>query len=131
MLDVKAAAEKASEYFGTLFSKELAANSRLEEVELSEDGKYWLITLSYPASALQAIFGSDARREYKQFKIDIASGSVVSMKTFARFGLTDCGIEELTRNNYLVLTDDLRLSVQLQATGIDALNFNHLRVLNW
>ena len=80
MLDVKAAAEKASEYFGTLFSKELAANSRLEEAELSEDGKYWLITLSYPASALQAIFGSDARREYKQFKIDIASGSVVSMK---------------------------------------------------
>lgn len=82
MLDVKAAAQKASEYFGALFSKELAADSRLEEVELSEDGKYWLITLSYPdtASALQAIFANDPKRLYKQFKIDIASGSVVSMK---------------------------------------------------
>lgn len=61
----------------------------------------------------------------------VPSQNVASMNTFARFGLTDCGIEELTRNNYLVLTDDLRLSVHLQTTGIDALNFNHLRVLNW
>lgn len=80
MLDVKEAAQKASEYFGVLFSKELAANSRLEEVEMSEDGNYWLITLSYPSSAFQNLFGSGTYREYKQFKIDIASGNVVSMK---------------------------------------------------
>lgn len=61
----------------------------------------------------------------------VPSSDVASMNTFGRFGLTDCGIEELTRNRYLVLTDDLRLSVHLQTAGVDALNFNHLRFLNW
>lgn len=61
----------------------------------------------------------------------VPSLDVASMQTFARFGLTDSVIQQLTRDKYLVLTDDLKLSLHLQTNGIDALNFNHLRVLNW
>jgi predicted nucleic acid-binding protein len=61
----------------------------------------------------------------------IASGKVSQHKEFTRFGLTDCGILELARNQYLVLTDDLKLAVHLQSQNIDTVNFNHLRTLNW
>jgi rRNA-processing protein FCF1 len=46
---------------------------------------------------------------------------------FIRFGLTDCGIREVAREDYLVLSDDLQLVNSLHADGIDAINFNHLR----
>ncbi len=79
MLDVKAAAQRAAEYYAALYSQEAAANVRLEEVELSEDGQYWLITLSYPRPGIEALFG-DGKREYKQFKIEASTGKVISMK---------------------------------------------------
>lgn len=50
---------------------------------------------------------------------------------WAKFGLTDAAIAEIARNRYLVLTDDFRLSQALQDEGIDTLNFNHIRELNW
>ena len=48
MLDVKEAAQKASEYFAALYSDQGVSKEQLEEVELTDDGKCWLITLSYP-----------------------------------------------------------------------------------
>jgi len=57
---------------------------------------------------------------------------IISQRSeFVRFGLTDCGILEVAQNQYLVLTDDLKLTVHLQSQGIDAVNFNNIRVLNW
>lgn len=50
---------------------------------------------------------------------------------FQKFGLTDSGIALLAKDKYLVLTDDLRISHYLANTGIDVLNFNHIRELNW
>ena len=50
---------------------------------------------------------------------------------FRKFGLTDTGIALLAKDKYLVLTDDLRVSHYLANTGIDVLNFNHIRELNW
>lgn len=50
-------------------------------------------------------------------------------KVFSRFGLTDCGIMLLAKDKYLVLTDDLKLMLYLQAQSIDVINFNHLRNL--
>ncbi len=50
---------------------------------------------------------------------------------FAKFGLTDAAIAEIAAKKYLVLTDDFRLSQSLQAAGIDALNFNHVRDAYW
>ena len=46
-------------------------------------------------------------------------------------GLTDAGVIEVSRGRLLALTDDLQLFISLQSEGIDAINFNHLRTLNW
>ncbi len=46
---------------------------------------------------------------------------------FLKYGLTDCGIAELTQSRYLVLTDDLKLTRYLNDKGIDTVNFNNLR----
>ncbi|HEY9648142.1 MAG TPA: PIN domain-containing protein [Chroococcidiopsis sp.] len=57
----------------------------------------------------------------------LSSNTVSQRAEFTRFGLTDCGIVELARNQYLVLTDDFKLATHLQIQGVDAVNFNHIR----
>lgn len=55
----------------------------LEEVELSNDGKYWLITLGIytPTTAMMLRSqGIDEAANYKIFKINKSSGEVISMK---------------------------------------------------
>lgn len=74
MIDVKEAAKTASEYLTGLYSLASWDDVRLEEVELTEDEKYWLITLSYSDKKLIP------RREYKVFKIDAETGKVQAMK---------------------------------------------------
>jgi len=80
MLDVKEAARRASEYFAGLYPVESNSNVQLEEVELTEDGKYWFITLSYPVPSELAALNFNFKRKYKVFKIDAETGQVVSMK---------------------------------------------------
>ncbi len=53
---------------------------------------------------------------------------ILTMPEFPKFGLTDAGIMRIAKNNYLVITDDFRLSQYLQNVGIDTLNFNHIRM---
>lgn len=78
-LDVKTAAKIAAEYFASLYPRRNYSDHQLEEVELTEDGKYWLITLSY-ASNEPTILGLGKAREYKLFKIDVRTGRVLAMK---------------------------------------------------
>src|SRR5262249_40560701 len=61
----------------------------------------------------------------------IASANAAAQEKFPKIGLTDAGIFELSENQYLVLTDDFRLSQSLQSRGIDVINFNHVRILGW
>ena len=61
----------------------------------------------------------------------IESRTITNTKNFAKFGLTDCGILNVARGKYLVLTDDLKLANYLQKVGIDAINFNNIRTLGW
>jgi len=61
----------------------------------------------------------------------LSSAEIARMQEFKRFGLTDAGVVRLARGNYLVLTDDFRLSGYLKKAGVDVLNFNHIRVMNW
>jgi rRNA-processing protein FCF1 len=61
----------------------------------------------------------------------IEAQQVVSQQEFIRFGLTDCGIVEVARDRYLVLTEDLKFSSHLYSLGIDTINFNNIRTLNW
>jgi len=58
------------------------SNLALEEVELSSDEEFWLITLGFtpPANNLIALAGANVKREYKIFKIKSESGNVISMK---------------------------------------------------
>jgi hypothetical protein len=89
MVDVKEAAKRAADYFSNIYSDKPYSDLLLEEVELSEDGRYWLITLSY-ASELSTIRVPSALdpfpkvingpRKYKLFKIDAATGNVKAMK---------------------------------------------------
>lgn len=53
-------------------------------------------------------------------EVYIESVTVAKIDKFSKFGLTDCGIIYLARDNYLVLTDDLKLAHYLQNIGIDA-----------
>lgn len=55
------------------------------------------------------------------------SRHIAQFSEFQKFGLTDCSILNLSRDGYLVLTDDFRLSAYLHSQGIDTINFNHLR----
>ncbi len=60
-----------------------------------------------------------------------AAEAICSLEHFKKFGLTDSGIINMVKDKYLVLTDDFRLSNYLQSVGIDVINFNHIRTLNW
>jgi hypothetical protein len=48
---------------------------------------------------------------------------------FPRFGLTDAAIRRTASRPLLVLTDDLPLYHYLSTSGLDAINFNHIRPL--
>jgi hypothetical protein len=61
----------------------------------------------------------------------LPSAEISALASFDRLGLTDLGIAKLVRNKYLVLSDDLRLVIHLQNSGVDAINFNHIRTLGW
>lgn len=61
----------------------------------------------------------------------LSSQDIVKNNGFIKFGLTDCGIVEVSKNQYLVLTDDFKLFNYLQKLGIDSINFNDLRVYLW
>jgi len=96
-IDVRGAVFAAREYLKSVMallteSEEQIKDLRLEETELSEDEKYWLITLSYdiPVPAYRDYLrglidtSSDVQtkyeRHYKTFKIETQTGQVKSMK---------------------------------------------------
>lgn len=84
MVDVKEAVSEASEYYKKLFGEASTAGLRLEEVELSDAGDAWYVTLSVPNSLVGALTGGlvygNTSREYKIFKIRAEDGWVQSMK---------------------------------------------------
>jgi hypothetical protein len=74
---VEEAAKQAMTYLAKLVPH--PADIRIEEAELSEDERYWLITLSYyvTGAGLEAML---RRKEYKLFRVDASTGEVRSMK---------------------------------------------------
>jgi hypothetical protein len=88
-IDVKEAVRKCVAYFRKLYPNlGTGANVMIEEVEESEDGAYWLVTLGYDiqrhvsrvAGNLQDVFGPQVARHYKVFKVNAETGRIVSMK---------------------------------------------------
>lgn len=89
MIGVKEAVAAAQQYVRELYSKTDLKHLRLEEVELSEDERYWYITLGWAESgvrlptSLSAVLSSEVHvlpRVYKTFEIDAQTGAVKSMK---------------------------------------------------
>ncbi len=87
MIDVKQAVRAAIKFAEETLGPEEASGARLEEVELSSDDAFWLITLGLrdrvaveARTAWETLSAAPVKREYKVFKIDVGTGKVVSMK---------------------------------------------------
>ncbi|MBN3943569.1 MAG: hypothetical protein V7L21_12305 [Nostoc sp.] len=95
MIDVKTAVNAAYQYIKSI--QDMMGSSlgdlRLEEVELSEDKSFWLITLGFdipkkpPKSRLEVLIPPSVastpvlyEREYKLFKVNSQTGEVEAMK---------------------------------------------------
>jgi hypothetical protein len=82
-LDVKAAVATTLTYLKDLYSDEQLKNIRLEEVWLSDDEKYWYITIGFdsPTSVRDPLASLRlSEREYKLFKVRVEDGRVMEMK---------------------------------------------------
>jgi hypothetical protein len=89
MIDVKQAVKIAIEYVQQLYEPEQLRDLALEEVELSEDGTIWKVTLGFnglynePANAFTALAYERmalSTRAYKVFHIRASDGAVLSMR---------------------------------------------------
>jgi hypothetical protein len=80
MINVQDATKRAREHLLSFFPD--ADEVQLEEVELTPDKAFWLVTLSYAgvsnSVASSLLVGKSLR--YKIFKLDAESGEVISMK---------------------------------------------------
>jgi hypothetical protein len=79
-LEVKKAVDQARGYLSDILQVPVS-QVLLEEVELSEDQQFWLITFSYPApdgSPFAAVVGGG--RAYKVVKLQADTGKLVSVK---------------------------------------------------
>ena len=78
-IDAKKAATIALEYLEELFPDN--SGYELEEIETTEDEKYWLITIGMVDSNSPTLTTlSGKAKKYKIIKIDIKSGNVKSVK---------------------------------------------------
>jgi hypothetical protein len=85
MIPVKQAVKIAFELLNDLYDAKKFADVMLEEVERSEDGKVWLITVSFSRqipseNIMEAIGSRKYARSFKLFQISADTGEMVSMK---------------------------------------------------
>ena len=90
MIDAKQAVRMAMEYLNEMYDTVDFKDIMLEEAELSEDDRYWSITIGFSQRQIStaegpmaSLVGSTERfkREFKVFRIDAESGIVRSMKS--------------------------------------------------
>lgn len=84
-VNVQVAARNATNYLQNLAPHigSQITDVRLEEIELSEDEKFWFITLGFNRpinDPFTGILQPQTQRDYKQFKIDAETGKVKAMK---------------------------------------------------
>ena len=78
-------------------------------------------------AALQVV--AKAIQSFKERRPE--SKNLVQAGAFFDFGLTDSAVLDIPPKKYLVLSVDAALVIALQKKGVDAINFNYLRQLNW
>ena len=89
MISYKEAVTAAQQYASELFPPQELRGLRVEEITPADDGNYWNVTLGWVAPDVRTVTPSsfglsrpevvEAPRVYKKFKIDAASGTVISM----------------------------------------------------
>ena len=92
MIEVKQAVETAANYLADLFANEGISDIRLEEVELSEDGQTWYVTLSFLRTRkatgrtlvdglrVGSVGGIEKDRDFKVLALRATDGQVTSVK---------------------------------------------------
>lgn len=86
MIDVKEAVQIAQDYIRGLYNQDEIRDLALEEVELSDDNKFWIVTIGFtkqmsqPLNPMEAMSGPKFSRFQKELKIDTESELVRSMK---------------------------------------------------
>ncbi len=85
MIDAKEAARIAFEYVQEVYKADEIPHLSLEEVELSSEGDYWLVTVSFlrpvSKSPIEAMTtGQQGTATYKLLRIQAEGGQVHSMK---------------------------------------------------
>jgi hypothetical protein len=89
MIDVKEAVKRAMDYLEEMYDTTKFKDVLLEEVEMTEDNKYWNVTVGFTRRQTSTAEGPMAslvgpsdqfRREFKVFKIDTKNGIMRSMK---------------------------------------------------
>lgn len=86
MIDMKKAVVVAMDFVRTLYLGNVPSDLLLEEIELSQDNKFWLVTIGFstprPAGMIPTILtgSGSADRSFKLIKIDTETGQAVSMK---------------------------------------------------
>jgi len=81
MIDGAEAVKLAGEYFNQVYKNSSLKEVLLEEVELTEDGKQWIVIYGFdwqPESGTVSIGPGD--RKHKIIKLDSETGMVLSMK---------------------------------------------------
>ena len=85
-MDVKEAAKLAKEYVADLFEEEGISNVGLEEIELGDDCRFWVVTVGFSRPwdhgglATITLGHRGLRRSYKVLRIDNHNGNVESVK---------------------------------------------------
>jgi hypothetical protein len=88
MIDVKQAVTSAVASANDLLGDRQIRDVALEEVQMSEDGRLWLITIGFyapprpdQANTLSDLFPRvNLERQFKMFEVDAETGKVKSMK---------------------------------------------------
>lgn len=83
MIDVKEAVNAAVEFIESVYGPKSELGLALEEVEPSDDERFWLITLGLSpqgTSPMEMLTSTGGRREHKVIRVDASTGRVISMK---------------------------------------------------
>ena len=90
MVDVKEAVGKAMDYLKDMYQIDQFKDVLLEEVDLSEDNKFWNVTIGFTrqqestsGGPMATLIGqsTEFKREFKVFQIDAESGALRSMRS--------------------------------------------------
>jgi hypothetical protein len=85
-VDVALAVKTAMLFLRNVMQDQRSANALLEEVEQSEDGSEWLVTISVPTPQASASLASVISptliepRDYRLIRVNAANASVSSMR---------------------------------------------------